>query len=588
MKRIPNQWLEHGAERPFWSYTSTLLRAMRWRVGLALGLMISISLIEGVGLLLLVPLLQLVGLDTQQGSLGAIGRWVSSVFRSLGVRPTLSTVLVAYVLLVSAHGLLRRWQAHLSSALPQEFVAVLRVRLYRAMAHTNWLFFVRSRTSEFTHILTSEMERVVAATYHLLRLWASGIVAAVYVGFSLRLSPAMTGLALASAGGLGLLLRGKVRVSQVAGEGVSHAMRHLHIAISEHLGGMKVAKSYGAEDRHVKTFERLTRQAQDMYSSAIQNQAGVSYWFEVGSVAILSVILFLSIEVLAMPTTQVLLLVFLFARLLPRCSEMVQSYHRFVHCVPAFTSVMGVQKRCESAEEVPPHTVEELELRQAVQLQGVSFGYDGTAVVRDVDLTIRAGQTVALVGPSGAGKSTIADLIMGLLVPDKGRVLVDGIPLGPNTMKSWRDQVGYVNQDTFLFHDTIRANLRFARPEATEEEIARALELAAADEFVSKLPRGIDTVVGDRGMRLSGGERQRLALARALLRRPSLLILDEATSFLDAESEKRILETIEKLRGRMAVLIISHRLSAIQGADTIYVLQDGRVVESSGWGDLLA
>lgn len=169
---------------------------------------------------------------------------------------------------------------------------------------------------------------------------------------------------------------------------------------------------------------------------------------------------------------------------------------------------------------------------------------------------------------------------MGLIVPDKGRVLVDGVQLVPTNLKSWRDQVGYFNQDTFLFHDTVRANLLFARPDATEEEIWQALKLAAADEFVSRLPEGIDTIVGDRGMQLSGGERQRLALARALIRKPSLLILDEATSSLDLENERRILKTLEGLRGRVTILIISHRLSAVQGADTIYELQNGKVVEA--------
>src|SRR6185503_11843430 len=174
------------------------------------------------------------------------------------------------------------------------------------------------------------------------------------------------------------------------------------------------------------------------------------------------------------------------------------------------------------------------------------------------------------------------------IAPDRGRVLVDDMPLTAERMRGWRDRIGYVAQDTFLFHDTILANLLWACPNASKEEMLLALRLAAADGFVSALPRGIETVVGDRGVRLSGGERQRLALARALLRKPSLLILDEATSALDSENERRIQSAIEELHGDMTILIITHRLSTIRGADTIYLVENGSVAEFGTWDELLA
>ncbi|MDP9439524.1 MAG: ATP-binding cassette domain-containing protein, partial [Actinomycetota bacterium] len=205
-----------------------------------------------------------------------------------------------------------------------------------------------------------------------------------------------------------------------------------------------------------------------------------------------------------------------------------------------------------------------------------------------LDLAIRAGETTAIVGPSGAGKSTVADVVRGLVVPVRGRVLVDGTPLRAGMMRSWRGQIGYVAQDTFLFHDTVRANLLWARPDADDEEIRAALRSAAAEEFVRELPDGMDTILGDRGVRLSGGERQRLALARALLRQPQLLILDEATNALDSENEKRIQKSIEQLHGRMTILTITHRISTIRNADVIHVLERGRLVETGDWDALLA
>ena len=186
-------------------------------------------------------------------------------------------------------------------------------------------------------------------------------------------------------------------------------------------------------------------------------------------------------------------------------------------------------------------------------------------------------------GPSGAGKSTLADVLMGLFTPDSGVMRVDGEPLTGESLPAWRLNIGYVPQDTFLFHDTVRANLCWVRPAATEDDVWNALETAAADEFVRRLPTGLDTEIGDRGIRLSGGERQRLALARALIVTPGLLILDEATSHLDTENEYRIQTAIEGLHGRLTVVVIAHRLSTVRNADQIVVMERGSVVETGSW-----
>jgi ATP-binding cassette, subfamily C, bacterial len=179
------------------------------------------------------------------------------------------------------------------------------------------------------------------------------------------------------------------------------------------------------------------------------------------------------------------------------------------------------------------------------------------------------------------------------LVPDSGRVTVDGVALDETGARAWREQIGYVSQDTYLFHDTVRVNLLWARPGASEAEVREALALAAAEQFVDALPAGLDTVIGDRGASISHGERQRVALARALLRHPRLLILDEATNSLDAHNEQRILDAIERLRGdliigNLTIVIIAHRIAAVRRADRIYVVEGGTIVESGSWDELCA
>jgi ATP-binding cassette subfamily B protein len=226
-------------------------------------------------------------------------------------------------------------------------------------------------------------------------------------------------------------------------------------------------------------------------------------------------------------------------------------------------------------------------LEQGIEFKDLSFTYPGrTQTLTDVRLHLRKGQMTALVGESGSGKSTVTDLVLGLQIPDKGQVLIDGVPLGEWQQNSFRERIGYVPQDPQLFHSTIRDNLLWSFEQAKEDDLWEALRLANAATFVKELPQSIDTVVGDRGIRLSGGQRQRIALARALLRKPELLILDEATSALDSESERLIQQSIEQVAQDTTILVVAHRLSTIAKADQVYVLRQGRVVEGGSFSAL--
>ncbi|PGZ80266.1 hypothetical protein COE55_09680 [Priestia megaterium] len=186
----------------------------------------------------------------------------------------------------------------------------------------------------------------------------------------------------------------------------------------------------------------------------------------------------------------------------------------------------------------------------------------------------------AIIGPSGAGKSTLIDLLMGLLQPEKGQIIIDGVPLTNDNLLSFRRSISYVPQDPFLFNGSIRDNLKMVVPDATEEEIWEALEFSSAAEFVKKLPQGLETLVGDRGSRLSGGERQRLVLARAILKKSSILVLDEATSALDNENEEKIQEALERIKKKMTILIVAHHVGRIRSTNQIVVLVDGSLSEN--------
>jgi ATP-binding cassette subfamily C protein len=284
-----------------------------------------------------------------------------------------------------------------------------------------------------------------------------------------------------------------------------------------------------------------------------------------------------------------LVMVVIFSRLAPLISQFQQGWQSLVHMLPVFDRIVELQNLCAAAAESLSHATGRVSLQHELRLSCVGFRYNkerGPGTLEELDLVIPAGSTIAIVGRTGAGKSTLADLLLGLLTPDNGTLLVDGIPLDEALLARWRRSVGYVPQDNFLFNDTIRANLLWAYPEAREDDFREALSIAAAEGFIAKLPDGLDTVVGERGLRLSGGERQRLGLARALLCRPTLLILDEATSALDNETEQAVQAAIDRLRGRMTIVMIAHRLSTIRGADRIIVLDHGRLIQAGTWDSL--
>jgi ATP-binding cassette subfamily B protein len=229
-------------------------------------------------------------------------------------------------------------------------------------------------------------------------------------------------------------------------------------------------------------------------------------------------------------------------------------------------------------------------MREGLTYDDVVFHYASTAVpaLDGVSFELKPRQVVALVGRSGAGKSSIVALLMRFFRPTAGGIKVDGVPIGQYDEQSWRRRVALVPQEAFLFDDTVEANIRAGALTASDDDVRGAAAVAHAAEFIERLPGGYSTLVGENGVRLSGGQRQRIAIARAVLRRPEILVLDEATSNLDSESEHAIRLAIEDLRTRCAVLIVAHRLSTIVGADTIVVLDRGRVVERGPHTELLA
>lgn len=571
-----------------WRYFNSLINFKRKDVSLALFLMVIIGLTEGISLLLLVPLLQLVGLDVQQGALSGISLYISSIFSYFGITPTLATVLVIYILVVGLNAYLSKLQNVKSAHVQFEYASNLRKQLFTAISHSDWLFFVSKRSSDLAHALTYEIERIASGTGQFLFIISSSIILLVYVIFAVQISGFVTGIIFLVGIVLLLLLRNKTQTASEIGEKLSVSSKDMYESAIRQMDGMKTIKSFNMEEINILSFDQTSNEVSNKYIDTISSYADVKFLFEVGSVVILGIIVFILLEVLSITTAELLILLFLFARMIPNFSGIQRYYQYFINMLPAFKTVTNLKDDFLNA--LGHESKGEIGFKDCIKLDDIEFAYKGRKdnfSIENLNLTIKSGEITALVGLSGAGKSTLVDILLGLIKPDIGQILIDEITLNDKNTSFWRDMIGYVAQDTFLFNDTIRNNLLVANTDADEDMLNESLRNASALEFVLKLPDGLDSIVGDRGVLLSGGESQRIALARALLREPAMLILDEATSNLDSDNEKRILDAIDKLHGEMTILMIAHRLSTIRKADKIYLIEDGAVVESGSWYSLL-
>jgi ATP-binding cassette subfamily C protein len=284
-----------------------------------------------------------------------------------------------------------------------------------------------------------------------------------------------------------------------------------------------------------------------------------------------------------------LLVLGLFYRLYPRLSTLQQLLQSVNLYLPAFDYVAKYESRAEAGREIQLANTNSIHLPSPfhqIDVDDVSVRYGELNALQDVSIDISAGEYIGIVGRSGAGKTTLLDCLLGLIIPGKGQIRVDGVDLKDASLTSWRSRGGYVGQDTILFNTSVRDNILWNQKLASEMEVRDAARMADADDFITSFPEGYETLVGDRGGRVSGGQRQRIGIARALLRKPEILILDEATSALDPISEGEILRTVERLKHRLTVVFVTHRITSLRGADRIFVLEQGRLIESGSWKEL--
>ncbi|WP_249869443.1 ABC transporter ATP-binding protein [Oceanobacillus saliphilus] len=554
--------------------------------------MAGIGLLDGVAILLLVPLISMSGIVNM--NVGEIPILSSlNFFHTIPPSIGLPLILGIYVFIVIGQNILKRQLNVKNTMIQQGFLRYMRVETYTSLLHANWQFFVKNRKSDLINILTGEIARSAVGAYSVLQFISSIAFSFVQIGLAFILSPAITTFVLLC--GLVLLFfnRKFLKRSLDLGSRNYEIGKEFLGGITDQVNGIKDVKSNTLEQSRLKWFDSVTKKMEAEQVEYTRLKSTSQLYYKVASAVLIAIFIYIAVMMFNAQAAQLMLIIVVFSRLWPTVAGIQSSLEQIATTIPSFRAVKALQHDCKISREFEMEVNEEmkpLSINQSIQCRQVSFRYDqkvnSSYALKDINVVIPANEMTAFVGRSGAGKSTLIDILMGLNQPEKGQVLIDDVPLTKEKLLSLRRAISYVPQDPFLFNTTIRENLVLVKADASEEQIWEALEFSSAAEFVQKLPDGLDTLIGDRGIKLSGGERQRLVLARAILREPSILVLDEATSALDTENEAKIQQALDRLKGKMTIIVIAHRLSTIRNADKVVVLEEGEIIQQGGFAQL--
>lgn len=501
--------------------------------------------------------------------------------------------LVAVVLAATAvQSLTSFWLTQILSKSAQRLIAELRCKVQAHVERLEVTFFDRNKSGQLVSRIMSDVEGVRNLVGTGLVEFAGGLLTAALSFFILlRISPLMTGLALGIVLAYGLVLRYAFSTLRPIFKERSKINSEVTGRLTESLGGIRVVKGYHAEEREEAVFRAG---AERLLANVLKSISGVSL-LSLSATALIGVV---GALVMYIGGRQILsggLTLGGFVTYTAFLGFLVAPVFQVVGIGTQLTEALAGLERTrellnEVREDADPRRVLPLdEIRGHVRFEDVYFAYEeGKPVLNGVSFDAPAGTVTALVGSSGSGKSTTIGLVAAFHTPNEGRVLVDDLDLATLRLDSYRPRLGVVLQETFLFDGTIRENVAFARPDATPEQIMEACRIARVDEFASQFAEGYETIVGERGVRLSGGQRQRVSIARAILADPRILILDEATSSLDSETESMIQTGLEFLMRGRTTFVIAHRLSTIRRADQILVMEGGYIVERGSHSQLYA
>lgn len=539
------------------------LTILLWNIG--------VSVLSGVGIVMLIPLLNMLEIGDNR-----LPDW----FMTLGYPLQVGLLLVGYVLLVTVKALLSRSLSIRENAFIEETGMALREKLYAVLSGASWESLTARKDADVINLFTSQCGQVSYGIAEVIHFLASIVSAAVQLGIALMMSLPVTALVCVMGACMLAIFMPLRKKSREYGDEMIRLSREFYSELQNQLASVKEVRAYGVEREHAALFESISTAFKTARMKYVRQSSVPGVVYSLAAAVMIALVYLVCTLGLKVETDRLVVLVYVFARLWPVFSGFQGRIQSINSCVPAYEKLIEAMREMHPETDVA-ETDEDFSRWREIRFDNVHFAYRNSdeETLRGVSFSLERGEKLALLGRNGAGKTTAVNLLLGFLLPRSGAILVDGKPLEAACIRAWRTQVGYVPQDPLILNASVRENLTRFHPNATEDELIAALRKAMAWNFVSRLPDGLDTALGDRGVRLSGGERQRIVLARVLLGRPSLIVLDEATSALDYESETAFHDAIASFGKDAAVVLIAHHGATIAMADSAVVLEKGSVVE---------
>ena len=532
------------------------------------------SILDGLGLSVLLSMLNLATGETETPSIPE--QTALDLAGKLGLDPTTGVLLsfgIALIAFKAVFVLLANRQVGYAVA---KVATDLRLNLIRAIMDSRWSYYLSQPVGRLSNALATEANRASEGFYHG-AVMATQLINALIFGILAMLISWKASLMALICGGLLLgILHFLVNLAGRAGRDQTALLKSLLSVMTDQLGAIKPLKAMGRQAHVDALMSTQTKQLKGALKSQVFSKAALIALQEPLLAILVAAGFYAFVVKMGMGMATVVVMIFLIARAVNHLAEAQRAYQHMAISESAYWSLQDITQEASTQKE-PNRGTNQPTLNDAVRFESVVFNYDSSIILDGVSLSIPAGRLSVLTGPSGSGKTTIIDLVAGLLAPSHGQILIDGTPLSDIDKNQWRRLIGYVPQDALLVNESVLYNLTLGDDELTQEDAKNALILADAWDFVQGLEYGLDTKLGERGGRLSGGQRQRLAIARALIQRPQLLILDEATSNLDSVSEAAVVKTIQGLKGQLTLLAVSHDQAIIDIADRHYHLAHGKL-----------
>ena len=544
---------------------------------------------ESIGLALFVPIIEM--MNGENPAANAPVAWLDSVIRALGISGSFPILLTGVTLLVVGAFALTYVQTVLLKRAQYQCVKEVRHELFQTLLKSDWHHLSGQPQGEVVNNLLIESQRYAQSLAFEVQAAALAILIGAYLTMGGLLSPEMLGIVFVIGIVVVMAAYPLMKRAKIFGIETHEANRAFSFLLTEVFRGLKLIRVTGSEGKVTQRFDETNEELRRVFFASERNGALINLVVQSLPVIGLTIVIGIAFLVAEIAASVILVFLLIVSRLSPRLAQLQQLYNQYHLRSP---TLPALDRMIEASREMPDqagsgiHTFDSLSTGIRFQNVWYQFPGDEDYALSDISFEINRGETIALVGGSGAGKSTLVDMLVALRQPTRGRIEVHDTELSDIDPLSWRRQIGYVTQEITLFNDTLRNNLTFVDSGVSDEVLQQTLRAAQLEDLVKTMPDGLDTILGENGIRLSGGQRQRLALARALVSKPQILLLDEATSALDPEIEHAIKDTIEEVAKDLTVLIVSHRLSTVLNADRIYVVQSGRIVEQGTYETLLA